>query len=334
MLRLRRWAALLLCVLMAVSMTGCKDDNGKGKEELPTSEGFTNDVVMRVGGQEVSYAEANIYLQSMQEEVEALYGADIWDFVFTSEGETYKEMMKDELLNKIIYIKLVCYMADEFDVSLEADDILNVNDYTQEFLSGITEETAKTYGITEELIRGIYTDNVLAEKIYRTITLNADTSYSEEEVLHAAFYYVKLNKFYEDLEGNQVPVTEEDRQKIAQNANTIRQAGLEAEDFYSFAKEKTEAASVEMIVGRSDLPAASRAAAFALKEGQISAVVEEEDGFYIFYCKSERDDVATREAEEEKIEELSRKYFDGLYAKWVENVKVEVNEALWNAMGK
>ncbi len=332
-MRSRRWIAVLLCVVMAFGMIGCKKDDDNKKEELPTSEGFTNDVVMRVGGKDVSYAEANIYLRSMQEEVEALYGTEIWDFVFTSEGDTYRELMKEDVLERIIYIKLVCYMAGEFDVALEADDILNVNDYTQEFLAGITEETAKEYGITEELIRGIYTDNVLAEKIYRTITLNADTTYTEEEVLHADFYYIRISKFYEDLEGNQVPVAESEVTKLRERAQDLRAQALVAEDFYTFAKEHTDDSTIELTVGRDDLPTASSRAAFGLTEGSLSNVVEEEDGLYIFYCKSAKNDVATREAEEERIEELSRAYFDSLYQKWVTNVKVEVNEALWDAMG-
>ncbi len=329
----KRWIAVLLCIAMAFGMVACKKDENDKQEELPTSEGFTNDVVMRVGGTDVSYAEANIYLQSMQEEVEALYGKDIWDFVFTSEGDTYREIMKEDVLERIIYIKLVCYMAGEFDVALEADDILNINDYTQEFLAGVTEETAKRYGITEELIRGIYSDNVLAEKIYRTITLNADTTYTEEEVLHASFYYIRLNKFYEDLEGNRIPIAQTEVEKLAERATNLRADAVKAEDFYKFAKDSTDDTTVECVVSRADLPKKSAAAAFALKQGEISEVIEEDDGFYIYYCKSERDELATREEEEARIEELSRAYFDSLYEKWVANVKVEVNEALWHAMG-
>ncbi len=330
----KRWFALLVCVLVCFSIIGCKKDDGDVEKELPTSEGFTSDVVMRVGGQDVSYAEANIYLRSMKEEIEALYGKEIWDFVFTSEGDTYAEIMKADVLERIIYIKLVCFMAGEFDVSLEADDILNVNDYTQEFLTGITEETAKKYGITEELIRGIYTDNVLAEKIYQTITLNADTEYTEEEVLHADFYYICISKYFEDVEGNKIPVPATEVDKLRERANRLREEALTAEDFYAFAKEHTDDSTIEMTVGRSDLPETSSQTAFALTEGGISTVVEEEDGFYIYCCKNAKNEIATREAEEARIEELSRAYFDDLYQKWVRNVKIEVNEALWEAMGE
>lgn len=328
----RRIAAVLVTVLLVLCIAGCGKKSEDPKKDLPTSDGFTNEVVMRVGGVEVSYAEANIYLLSMREEVETLYGPEIWDLKFTSDGKTYAELMKEQLLQKITYIKLVCHMAEEYDVRLGADENLNVTEYTQQYLSNITEETAKKYGITEELIRSIYNDNVLAEKIYQTITLNADTTYSESEVLRAHFYYIYLSRFYEDSEGNKSPFTAEDMRTLWNKAEGIRTDALAASDFYKYAQNVSESGTIECTVGRADLPAKSRAAAFALKTGQISEVVEEEDGLYIYYCESEKDEAATREATEAKIDELARAYFNALYEKWINNVKIEVNEALWNAM--
>ena len=329
---LRSICAMLLVVALAIGLCGCgKEDEDEKK--LPSSEGFTNDVLMRIGGTEVSYAEGNIYLLSMREEVEALYGSEIWDLNFTREERPYSELMKERLLEKLIYIKLVCHMADEFDVKLEADDILNVHEYTQQYLSGITESTAKKYGITEELVRSIYNDNVLAEKTYQTITLNADISeITEAEVLRAKFYYIFLTRYYEDADGNRTAYSEEDMRALWTKAESYRAAAAESKDFYNYAKGVTAAGTIEITVGRADLPVKSRNAAFALHTGEISEIVEEEDGLYIFYCVDEKDKAATQAAEEARIEELSRAYFDSLYEKWKANIKVEVNEALWDAM--
>ena len=328
----RRICAVILAVVLAAAMCGCGKNN-EDEKKLPTSEGFTNDVLLRIGGAEVSYAEANIYLLSMREEVEALYGSEIWDIKFTREQRPYSELMKERLLEKLIYIKLVCHMADEFDVKLEADDILNVNDYTQQYLSGITESTAKKYGITEDLVRSIYNDNVLAEKTYRTITLNADNSeITEAEVLRAKFCYIFLNKYYEDAEGNRTPLSEEDMRALWTKAEGYRAAAAESQDFYNYAKGVSAASTIEITVGRADLPVKSRNAAFALHTGEISQIVEEDDGLYIFYCVDEKDKAATQAAEEARIDEVSRAYFESLYEKWKVNIPIEVNEALWEAM--
>ncbi|MBO4324598.1 MAG: hypothetical protein J5845_04245 [Lachnospiraceae bacterium] len=324
-------AFAVLAIAAAGLLTGCKHGKG-GDKSLPSSEGFTKDVVMRIGGTEVSYAEANIYLLSMREEVETLYGEGIWDFRFTRDGRTYSELMKDELLEKIIYIKLVGKMAAEFDVALGADDVLDVNDYTQDFLNGITEETAKRYGITEELVRSIYTDNVLAKKVYETVTLNVEAKPDEKETRRADFYYLFKKKVYIDNEGNPVQVTGESLRELREDMKIILSQALITEDFYNFAKNKTDAPGVEMTIGPDSFDREITDKLFALPEGSISEIVETSDGLYIFCCKKKINEAETQKAEEEAFAKICKEYFQELYEKWRSDTKVEINEALWNAM--
>ncbi|MCQ2423013.1 MAG: peptidyl-prolyl cis-trans isomerase [Lachnospiraceae bacterium] len=322
---------LLVLVLLAGTFGGCGKKGGKDKD-LPSSQGFTKDVLMRIDGKEVSYAEANIYLLSMREEVETLYGKDIWEFRFTRDGRNYSELMKDELLERIIYIKLVGSMANEFDVALGADDVLNVNDYTSNFLNHITEETAKRYGITEELVRSIYSDNILAKKVYETVTLNVDARPDENATRRSDFYYLFKTKVYKDNEGNPVTVSGEGLQELRGDMRILLENALRAEDFYKFAKDKTDAPSVEMTIGRDSFPREITDALFALPEGALSNIVETNDGLYIFYCKNKINAAETQKAEEEEYARICKEYFDELYDKWRANAKVDINNALWNAM--
>ena len=331
MRRIRKAVACILCVIGIVGLfAGC--DKKKEKEKLPSSEGFTNDILMRIDGTEVSYAEANIYLLSMREEVETLYGSDVWDIRFTRDGRTYSELMKDELLEKIIYIKLVGKMAAEFDVALGADDVLNVNDYTQDFLNGITEETAKRYGITEKLVRSIYSDNVLAKKVYETVTLNVDAKPDENETRRADFYYLFKKKVYTDNEGNPVQVTGESLRELRVDMSILLERALEAKDFYTFAKNQTDAPNVEMTIGRDSFSREITDELFALPEGGISNVMETSDGLYIFYCKNRINAAETQKAEEEAYAETCKEYFREYYENARQKAKVEINEALWDAM--
>ncbi|MBO7631416.1 MAG: hypothetical protein J6S78_03705 [Lachnospiraceae bacterium] len=321
----------LIIVLTVCLLTGCKGGKKNGND-LPTSQGFTKDVLMRIDGHDVSYAEANIYLLSMREEVETLYGTGIWDFRFTRDGRTYSELMKDELLEKIIYIKLVGSMANEFDVALGADDVLNVNDYTKNFLNSITEETAKRYGITEELVRSIYTDNVLAKKVYETVTLNVDAKPDEKETQRSDFYYLFKTKVYTDNEGKSITVTGDALRELRGDMKILLEQAIGAEDFYNFAKEHTDAPNIEMTIGRDSFSKDITDMLFALPEGSVSNVVETADGLYIFCCKKKINEAETQRAEEEAFARICKEYFEELYKKWRANSKVEINEALWDAM--
>lgn len=329
--RRKMLAGLLVLTLATGLLCGC-GKNGKAGKDLPSSRGFTKDVVMRIDGHDVSYTEGNLYLLSMREEVETLYGTDIWDFRFVRDGRTYRELMKDELLEKIIFIKLVGNMANEFSVSLGADDVLKVNDYTQEFLNGITENTAKKYGITEDLVRTVYTDNILAKKVYETVTLNVDAKPDEEACRHADFYYLFKTKVYTDNEGKSVSVTGDSLRELRGDMKILLERAIGAEDFYTFAKEQTDAPNLEMTLGHGDFSEDIINTLFALPEGSVSNVIETADGMYIFYCKNRINAAETQRAEEEAYAEICKDYFEELYDKWRSNSNVEINQALWDAM--
>lgn len=326
----RQWLGLLLLLAMLASLCGCQL---KPKKEEPGNQTPGKDeIVLTVGTSAVTYAEANIYLMSMREEVEALYGKEIWGFVFSTTGETYSELMKAELLKKITYLKLVCVMADEFGVALEADDILDVNDYTQEYMSKVTKSAVEQYGITEALVRSIYTDNVLAAKIYETITLNANPEYTDDDVRHMTVDVLFLSKYQEDLEGNQVLLPKEQLAALRERAETLHEEALTTSDFYAFAQKHSQDAVIEKTVGKDDLTAETAAVLLALKEGEVSRILEEENGYYIYYCKTEREPLASQLAEEQLLEQLGRAYFDQLYEKWEQNTEITINEALWESM--
>ena len=326
---LKRILAVSLCLMTVFMTTGCKKGK-KGGDDLPSSEGFTKDVVMRINGTEVSYAEANIYLLSMREEVQTLYGDGIWDFRFTRDGRTYAELMKDELLERIIYIKLVGINKGE--VTLGADDVLNVNDYTQSFLNGVTEETAKRYGITEELVRTIYTDNVLAKKVYENVTLNVDAKPDPMETQRSDFIYLFKTKVYTDNEGNSIRVSGEALRELREDMKIILSNALAAKDFYAYAKEQTDAPNVELTLGRDSFDREITDMLFNLPEKSISNIVETQDGLYIFYREKAVNEAETQRAEEEAYSKICKEKFEELYEGWRKDAKIEINEALWDAM--
>ena len=112
----------------------------------------------------------------------------------------------------------------------------------------------------------------------------------------------------------------------------ILSQALITEDFYNFAKNKTDAPGVEMTIGPDSFDREITNKLFALPEGAISDIVETSDGLYIFCCKKKINEAETQKAEEEAFAKICKEYFQELYEKWRSDTKVEINEALWNAM--
>ena len=137
------------------------------------------DVIATIGKRTFTTKEAKVYLTSVKNQTELIYGDEVWNYRITAADKSYKEMMKDNMLEKIKYIKVVCEHASEYDVTLSQEDMADVSAYVSDFFAGITESTATEYELTNELLTKIYSENILANKVYSKITLNHDTSANE-----------------------------------------------------------------------------------------------------------------------------------------------------------
>ena len=144
--------------------------------------------LLRIGNLEVSYGEVVLYMQSTKEEVETLYGKEVWDYVLDDEGTSYAQMLKEKLLKQITYTKLVCSQADRLGIALTEDERMNVDEYTDNYLANFSRNELEYYGITRDLVWGIYADNLLATKIYESLTLNINTDVSDEEARHPVLW--------------------------------------------------------------------------------------------------------------------------------------------------
>lgn len=351
---MKKWKAcfceiLGICILLAGSIlfTGCsKLGVGSDPTGTPYPTGATpaeaegiaqqerfGQVVLKVGGLEVSYGEIVLYMQSTKEEIETLYGREVWNYVLDDEGTTYAQMLKEELLKQITYTKLVCAQAGSLGISLTEDEWMDVDEYTDRYLSAFSNEQLNYYGITREIVRGIYSDNLLATKIYESLTLNVDTDISDEEARHPVLWYLFIAKYGIADDGSHTELTEEELQAVRERAESVAERAQQTNDFYTFAKNNTDDTDeIEIVVGRGDMFEALEKVAFGLLEGQTSGLVETEDGYFILHCKSYMEEEATEQSKIEIILARQEKAFDSSYAEWEERTSVWVDQELWNAI--
>ena len=333
----------LLLTLCGCSMPWQQAEEGLTPTTTPVPTGVTSEKVagmtqkerfaqtlIKVGGLEVSYGEVILYMQSTKNEVETLYGKEVWNCALDKEGTTYVELLKEELKKQIIYTKIICAQAESLGIALTEDELMDVSEYTATYLAKFTKTELDYYGITKEQVESIYRDNLLAMKIYESLTLNVDTDISDEEARHVALEYIFLAKYRIAADGAYVTRTEEELQRLKERAIQLAEEAKTTEDFNAFAKKHTDDTDeIELTVGRGEMFEALEKVAFGLQEGEVSGLIEAEDGYFILYCKSYQDEEATEQAKIDIILERQQNAFSEKYAQWEEDTTIWVDEVLW-----
>lgn len=331
----RKWmmVGLVACLVLA-GPVGCKKDSGKA--ENPTGAvdrtEYMDDAVVTIDGAEVGYREAMLYLQAAKQEYESAYGGEIWQYMLNEDGTTLGEWVKNQTLEQIIYVKIVCAQAKRLGIELDSEEKNRVAERTEEYMGKAEYSTLALYGIARKDVERVYADTMLAQKIYDSVTLNVDTDISNAEAAQKHLQSLMLKNYHEDELGNHSALTVQELIATLDRFDTLYKEAQETKDFYSLAYANTEDKQyLDIMVGEGDLPE-MLSAAYKLEEGE-ALQIRTDGGYYIFYCVSEYDEDATIAKKEELIALRQEEEFRKLYEDWRGEADIEMNEVIWKAIG-
>lgn len=310
---------------------------GKTKEDEEAEITANNgELIAMIGDTRVYYNEAMVYLKSAQENYEVDYGKNIWGVDILGDGKTFGELIKDEVINQITELKIIRAKAKELGITLTEEEIAEANSYAKEHFEGLAEKDISRYLITEELLQQIYADNLLAEKVFETLTINVDTNVPDIEANQITVQHILIYNGNYDSEGNKVEYSEEEREEAYEKVKSLLTQAKETEDFKALAEANSEADTIEYTFGRGQGPKeyspSFEQAAFTLKTGQVSDIITTDYGWHILYCVSDFNEDATIQVKESIIEERRNKMFAELYSKWTADYDIVINSEAWKAV--
>ena len=324
------WPKIIIFVVILVLAAVIFGRKGEDKEkETVWQEGS----MLRIGDTQVDYREGLVYLDAVKADYEQYYGSDIWKYEIDANGNTMGQVIKDQTLEQIIYIKVVCQKADELGIVLSEEELQQVDQQTAAYMQKIQGSELLLHGVNADIVRRIYSDNLLARKTFEVTTLNVDTDIPDEEAAQRRFYTMAIRNYKIDASGNRAAYEGTELEELKARVENLRQQAMITEDFYKLAAANTEDSTMlEITGGMGDFPAEYEDAVLALNTGEVSEVVESEDYYYIFYCVTDFDMDATYEKKEEMIATRQEKEFQTRYKEWRGTTHIEVNEEIWNAL--
>lgn len=328
-----------VCMGMVVTAVSCSGNNDE--QSSTSTPGMTNQtegtqtaenlefdtVVLKVGEEEVTYRELLVYLLQIKNKYEPSLGTDIWSYQVETD-KTFEDMAKEELLSELTEIKIITQQATELDIQLEADELEEVKANVKSYLDKVTLEDQEKYGLTEEVVTKVLSDNYLAEKVFAITTNEVNTNISDEDAKQIKVEQIMVMTEGVDKNGNVIDMDDTQKANAEVRANQLHEAALTAEDFNAFASSNTDAAYVDFTFGKGQMPELE-SVAFALQEGEISSVIPTSTGYVILKLVSGYDEDATRLRKEQIIEEEQNEVFASKYEVWSAEYKVTQDVAKW-----
>lgn len=300
-----------------------------GKEKNATPETLTPEtVVMSVGDSSVTYEEVLFYIYYLKQQYEPSLGEGIWDCEF-EEGKTFEEYAKEKIISQITELKIICQQAKSQNIELTDDEIQETQDLVAEYMQTIDNNLAQSFGITEELVKNVYKDNLLANKMFDITTSKVDTNISDEEAKQITIDYLVVLTKGVNKEGKTIEMSEKEKAEAKKHAKKLRKEAKGADNFYLFAEANSDIEEIQITYGVKNQPKEFGAQGLEMQTGKLSNVIEGSDGYYIIYCESDFDEDATMQKKEDIISERQSKVFESAYTEWSKNYKVVVASTLW-----
>ncbi len=306
--------------------TGIKDMVEKNRAEEND-----RDIIATFGNRTLTIQEAKVYLTSVKNQTELIYGREVWDYKAEGTDKNYKELMKSNMLEKIKYIKVVCEHAGEYDVTLSTEDMADVSAYVSDFFAGISESTANEYKLNTELLTKIYSENILANKVYSKITLNHDSGANETNCRQGDFLCMSFKKYKTDEDNNPVYLDENDLAELKKNAESAYNAAKNG-DFRAVATAYCAGEEIELTAGKDELPAEIADSVMMLSVGETSSLLESRDAYYVFKCVNYKNEDATKTAVQKKINQEREDYFRSIYEGWYKKTDISIDTEKWDSV--
>lgn len=301
----------------------------KGHETTEEGEELSFDsVVLKVGKEDVTYREILLYILQIKNQYEPSLGNGIWDYSVVK-GETFEQIAKKEVFNQITELKILKQQAEQMDISINEDELFEIKQEAKDYMGKITKEDQETYGIKEDMVIKVLSDNYLAQKVFSIATNEVDTNISDDEAKQMRLEKLVVLTKGENKSGLKIDMSQEQKQEALTRANLLLTQANEAEDFKAFCESNSDLSEVEVTFGAGDDKELEQQA-FALTDGQISGVIETSYGYVILKCVSANDEEATAQRKEEIIAERQNKKFDEKYEAWSSEYKVVQNTEKWD----
>lgn len=328
MIRFGKKAAMLTAagVLSAMTVTGCSGSIN------------TDAVVATVGEENITLGVANFYARMLQGQYETYYasmmgttGEEMWT-QDAGEDQTYEESVKDGLMENLQNMYLISQHAADYEVSLTDDEKETISQAAEQFSEANTDEAKEVVSGYKKDIEKFLELATIQTKMDSKMREGVDEEVSDEEAAQKAMKYVFFSYTSTDESGNSTELTDEEKESLKTNAQSLVDRVKAGEDISAVAEELGQSASDLTFDSESTSPNEDLIAAVDAfeTEGETTDVIEADNGLYVGQLTSLLDREATDQEKASIVEQRRQDQYDSLLEEWRNGTDISVKEKVWN----
>ncbi|MCC3869185.1 peptidylprolyl isomerase [Terrisporobacter mayombei] len=316
---------LILCLMMTVSLIGCSAD----KKAVAT-----------VNGQDITLGNYQKLLALNKSSMESYYGSDIWSKEMEG-GKTYKDTLKEMVLETMIGSEVIYQQAEKEKVTPTDKQVQEQIDSFNESIKNKNDykENLKKIGINEDFLKFQFTRDLANSNLQEKF--EKDTKISEADM--KKYYEDNKKSFYTDtVTASHILLKTQDKEGKELSAEKKKEAKKKAEealakvkageDFAKVAKEYSQDSSASNggdlgSFGKGQMVPEFEKAAFNMKKGEISDIVETQYGYHIIKITDRVDKQETYDDVKDKIKTtLASEKYTEYVEKLKKDSKIEQKE--------
>lgn len=298
----------------------------------------TDAVVATVGDEDITLGVANFYARMTQAQYETYYagmmgmtGEDMWTQE-VEEGKSYEQAVKDSVMTELENMYLISQHAEEYEVSLTEDEEDAISEAAKQFDELNSDETKEAVSGYRKDIEKYLELLTIQNKMTQKMKEGVDEEVSDEEAAQKAMKYVYFSFSTTDDSGNTVDLSDEEKETLRIDAQSLADRVAEGEDITEVAEEMGLTANDLTFDDESTGPDEDLLAEVNgfTEEGESTDPIESDSGIYVGQLTSLLDRDATDQKKTSIVEERRQEQYDSLLEEWRDAVTIEVDEKVWD----